>query len=160
MAVDNIGSRIKATRRDKKLTLKELSEIAGISVSFLSDIENGRSNPSLDRTNDIAKALDVSVSFLLGEKNNSINTPEPSKEDKDLTKRDLRKIEKDLEQMMEAIKKDPDEGYAAFDGETEIDENDLEYELLEDAFRTALKIVKKLNKETYTPNKYRKNNKK
>jgi transcriptional regulator with XRE-family HTH domain len=159
MAVENIGSRIKATRKDRKLTLKELSDIAGISVSFLSDIENGRSNPSLDRTNDIAKALDVSVSFLLGEQNNLMNTPQPNKDDKNLTKRDLRKIEKDLEQMMEAVKNDPNEGYAAYDGETEIDENELEYELLEDAFRTALKIVKKLNKETYTPNKYRKDNK-
>jgi transcriptional regulator with XRE-family HTH domain len=159
MAINKIGSRIKAARKEKKLTLKEVSNLANISISFLSDIENGRSNPSLDRTRDIAKALDVSVSFLLGEQNNPTNAPQPNKNDTDLSKGDLNKIEKDLEQMMEAVKRDPNEGYAAYDGETEIDENDLEYELLEDAFRTALKIVKKLNKETYTPNKYRKNNK-
>lgn len=156
MAINNIGSRIKAARKEKKLTLKEVSDLANISISFLSDIENGRSNPSLDRASDIARVLDVSVSFLLGEQNNSINIPQSSKDEKDLSKGDLKKIEKDLEQMMEAVKRDPNEGYAAYDGETEIDENDLEYELLEDAFRTALKIVKKLNKETYTPNKYKK----
>jgi hypothetical protein len=113
----------------------------------------------LDRASDIARVLDVSVSFLLGEQNNSMNISQFSKDEKDLSKGDLKKIEKDLKQMMEAVKRDPNEGYAAYDGETEIGENNLEYELLEDAFRMALKIVRKLNKETYTPNKYRKNNK-
>ena len=65
----NVGKRIKALRRQKKLTLNELSRKVGISISFLSDIENGRSNPSLERLKDIAEALDTSVSFLMGEDN-------------------------------------------------------------------------------------------
>lgn len=67
MAVNNVGSKIKALRKQKNYTLKDMNSKTGISVSFLSDIENGRSNPSLDRLTDIANALGTSVSYLLGE---------------------------------------------------------------------------------------------
>ncbi|WP_366922187.1 helix-turn-helix transcriptional regulator [Metallumcola ferriviriculae] len=62
-----IGKRIKSLRKEKKLSLKQLSERTGISISFLSDIENERSTPSLERTKDIAQALNTTVSYLLGE---------------------------------------------------------------------------------------------
>ena len=63
-----LGEKIKIKRKEKGYTLKMLSEIIDISVSFLSDIENGKSKPSLDRLTDIAKGLDTHVSFFLGEK--------------------------------------------------------------------------------------------
>jgi transcriptional regulator with XRE-family HTH domain len=63
----NVGSRIKALRKEKKLKLKHLSALAGISISFLSDIENGKSNPSLERLEKIAEKLGTSVSWLMGE---------------------------------------------------------------------------------------------
>ena len=62
-----VGKRIKEIRKKKKLTLRELSKKADISISFISDIENGRSNPSLERLKSIAAALDTPVSVLLGE---------------------------------------------------------------------------------------------
>lgn len=62
-----VGKTIKALRKEKKISLKRSSELIGISPTFLSDIENGRSNPSLERLIDIARGLDVSVSYLLGE---------------------------------------------------------------------------------------------
>jgi transcriptional regulator with XRE-family HTH domain len=62
-----VGKRIKEIRNKNKLTLRELSKIVDISISFLSDIENGRSNPSLERLKSIAAALDTPVSVLLGE---------------------------------------------------------------------------------------------
>lgn len=71
----NVGDRIKALRQERKLTLRELSQKADISISFLSDIENGRSNPSLDRLKSIAEALDTTVSYLLGE---IADTPTPA----------------------------------------------------------------------------------
>ena len=49
------------------LKLKDLSERVGISISFLSDIENERSKPSLERLQDIADGLGTTVSYLLGE---------------------------------------------------------------------------------------------
>ena len=62
-----VGRRIKEERKRQKYTLKALSEKADISVSFLSDIESGRSNPSLDRLIDIAKVLERPISYFLGE---------------------------------------------------------------------------------------------
>ncbi|SJZ77490.1 helix-turn-helix domain-containing protein [Selenihalanaerobacter shriftii] len=62
-----IGEKIKSIRKEKKLTLRELASKTDISPSFISDIENNRSNPSLNRLKDIANALNTSVSYLLGE---------------------------------------------------------------------------------------------
>lgn len=67
MSIDNIGLLIKSIRKEKGYTLKELSQKVGISISFLSDIENGRSNPSVERLVDIALALETPVSFFLGD---------------------------------------------------------------------------------------------
>ncbi|QIB27929.1 helix-turn-helix domain-containing protein [Caloranaerobacter azorensis] len=62
-----VGKRIKMLRKERGLSLKELSKKTDISISFLSDIENGRSNPSLERLKDIARGLNTTVSYLLGE---------------------------------------------------------------------------------------------
>lgn len=62
-----VGERIKACRKEAGLTLKQMSAFIGISVSFLSDIENGRSKPSLKRLEKIAEKLQTSVSWLMGE---------------------------------------------------------------------------------------------
>lgn len=62
-----LGNRIKKLRQQQNLSLKELSNKIDISISFLSDIENNRSKPSLSRLIDIANGLNTSVSFLLDE---------------------------------------------------------------------------------------------
>ncbi|SHJ92886.1 helix-turn-helix domain-containing protein [Paramaledivibacter caminithermalis] len=67
-----VGKRIKELRKERGLSLKDLSKRIDISISFLSDIENERSNPSLDRLKDIAKGLDTTVSYLLGESDNIV----------------------------------------------------------------------------------------
>ena len=43
-----IGKRLRAQRLSLGLTLSELSDAAGISLSFLSDIEHGRTLPGLE----------------------------------------------------------------------------------------------------------------
>jgi len=72
-----LGERIKFLRKSKKVTLRELSKKIGISISFLSDIENDRSNPSLERLRDIAGGLEVSLSYLLGEDGTTTNIGDP-----------------------------------------------------------------------------------
>lgn len=62
-----LGEKIRFLRKEKKMTLKNLSEITNISVSFLSDIENGRSMPSVDSLSLITRALGVTVSYVLSE---------------------------------------------------------------------------------------------
>ncbi len=65
----NIGKRVRKLRKEKKWTLKEMKEKTGLSISFLSDIERGVSNPSLKKLKILAEELDVSICFLLGEEN-------------------------------------------------------------------------------------------
>jgi len=66
-----VGARIRSRRKECGLTLKMLSVKCGISVSFLSDIEHGRRNPSLDKLRAIAEGLDTTVSSLFGEEDNT-----------------------------------------------------------------------------------------
>lgn len=68
-----IGSKLKQLRKAKSLSLKELSNLTGVSVSFLSDIEQERSNPSLDSLELIAKELDVPISSFFDGEGLSLN---------------------------------------------------------------------------------------
>lgn len=47
------------------MTKFELSERSGVSISFLSDLTNGKANPSLKVMESIATALDVPLPLLL-----------------------------------------------------------------------------------------------
>lgn len=62
-----VGARIKEIRKKEKKTLAEISSHAGISVSFLSQIENGKSALTLVTLNKIADALGVPIKNLLEE---------------------------------------------------------------------------------------------
>lgn len=56
---------IKARREEMKMSQKELAEKAGISQSFMCDIEQGRCKPSIDTAVKLAKALKVKdISFF------------------------------------------------------------------------------------------------
>lgn len=41
-------SALKRTRQSKGMTLKDLSEVTGLSQAFLSEVENGKANPTID----------------------------------------------------------------------------------------------------------------
>jgi transcriptional regulator with XRE-family HTH domain len=60
-----VGKTIRTIRKKKGLKLRELSARTGISISFLSDIENGRSNPSVKRLKSIAEGLGTTLKYLL-----------------------------------------------------------------------------------------------
>lgn len=59
--MDEISEKIRTTRRKNDLTLKELSEKTGLSVSFLSQVENGTSSLAITSLKKIADALGVSI---------------------------------------------------------------------------------------------------
>ncbi|MCR5369794.1 MAG: cupin domain-containing protein [Clostridium sp.] len=58
----SIGARVKALRTSKKLTLKQLSELSGLSIGFLSQLERGLSSIAIDSLAKLADILDVSLS--------------------------------------------------------------------------------------------------
>ena len=60
-----LSRRIKELRKKRKMSMQELADRIPLSVSFLSDIENGRSNPSIKRLEEIAVALETTTAYLL-----------------------------------------------------------------------------------------------
>lgn len=45
--------------------MNELSKKVGISSSYLSQIENGKRNPTIDTLKTIAKELEIDIDFLI-----------------------------------------------------------------------------------------------
>lgn len=56
---------IRESRKKRGLTLKELSQNSGVSLSFISDIENGRRLPSTEKSKRIADTLNIDFRLLL-----------------------------------------------------------------------------------------------
>ena len=60
-----VGKNIRDYRTDAGLTLEKLAEMADLSWPYLSEIERGRENISLDKLARIAKALNVKLTKLV-----------------------------------------------------------------------------------------------
>ncbi len=60
-----VGGRIRYVRTQRNLTLEQLAERAGISKSFLWEVEHDRSNISGEKLLRIANVLGASLDFLL-----------------------------------------------------------------------------------------------
>lgn len=61
MEMTEVSEKIKAKRLEKKLTLKELGEKTGLSISFLSQVERGTSSLAITSLKKIADALEVAI---------------------------------------------------------------------------------------------------
>lgn len=60
----DLGARLRAARRQKRLRLKDVAEKANCSMSMLSKIETDRATPSLRILHRIAAALETSIAEL------------------------------------------------------------------------------------------------
>ena len=68
-----IGARIQKCRTERKMTQAELAEIIDTNQKHLSRIEGGYHRSTLDAIVAIARALDVSVDYLIADYNDSSN---------------------------------------------------------------------------------------
>src|SRR3954447_18368198 len=62
--VGSVGEYLAEQRRHAQLSLRQLSDLAGVSNPYLSQIERGLRKPSADVLQQIAKALRVSAEVL------------------------------------------------------------------------------------------------
>lgn len=62
---DSLGTRIRAQRKLKKMSLRTLSEKSGVSAGFLCDVELGKRSMTIERLKSVAKALEVTPSALI-----------------------------------------------------------------------------------------------
>jgi len=63
--MQTVGERIKKRRTELGWTQDVLAEKAGISKSFLSDLENGKRSVGADKLLDIGKVLSLSLDYLM-----------------------------------------------------------------------------------------------
>jgi transcriptional regulator with XRE-family HTH domain len=61
---ERIGERLRAIRKEQRLTLKVLSERSGVALSTLSKIELGQISVSYEKFAAVARALDVDIAAL------------------------------------------------------------------------------------------------
>lgn len=60
-----LGENLKNIRMKKNITQIEIAKMLGVDRSFVSNIENGKNNPTLSTITSLAKALGVSTNELL-----------------------------------------------------------------------------------------------
>ena len=63
--VDFFGSRLRDYRKQRKITGIELASTIGISQGSLSDIETGKTNPSLGTIENIIRNTDIDIIWLI-----------------------------------------------------------------------------------------------
>jgi len=68
-----VGERIRSLRQKREMTLQQLSEQAGVSIGMLSQMERGRSSPTIRTLQRVADALEVPLNWFF-------STPEVSQD--------------------------------------------------------------------------------
>ena len=139
-----VFERIEQLRKAQNLSQGKLEKELGFSNGSISKWRN--STPTYERLQKVADYFGVSVEYLM--------TGETSADKKEvtLTPRDERDIKKDLDNIMEKLSSRED-GPASYNGE-ELDPEAAE--LFRDELEIALRRLKIINKEKYTPKKYKK----
>ena len=74
--MDKYKLNIREFRKNKKLNQQQLSEMIGISRSYLSEIENGKWDIRLSLLLKIGEALEMNPFILIEFKNKEIKSPE------------------------------------------------------------------------------------
>ena len=139
------ADRISEAMKLRDMRQADLVEKTGISKGALSSYTSGRYVPKQNNVYLIAKALDVSEAWLMG-----ADVPMQRIESPTLTRRDTRDIEKILEQTREQLTSQED---LMFDGDPASPEA---IESILSAMQIGMELAKKINKEKYTPKKYKK----
>lgn len=132
--------------KENNVTPYRVCKDTGTTTATVSNWKAGRYVPKQDKMKKFADYFGVSVDYLMtGEE-------ESEKKESELTIRDKRDITKDLNSIMDKLTA-KEEGPASFDGE-ELDPEAAE--LFKDELEIALRRLKLINKEKYTPKKYKK----
>lgn len=61
----SIGNRISNIRKERGYTQEKLAELAGISIQFLSDIENNKKNMTVTTLKNIADSLNITTDYII-----------------------------------------------------------------------------------------------
>jgi transcriptional regulator with XRE-family HTH domain len=62
-----IGRKIRTERKRRRLSLEDLSDASGVSTGLISTLERGKANPSFSTLVALARALGITLAWLLGD---------------------------------------------------------------------------------------------
>lgn len=131
---------IKELCKERGIAVTALEKELGFGRGSIGKLRNG--STTIERLQKIADFFNVSIEYI-----NSGTTSEPS-----LTSKDERDIAQDLDNIMAKLSAG-ESGPASYNGE-ELDPEAAE--LFRDELELALRRLKIINKEKYTPKKYKK----
>ena len=63
--IEELGRRIRKLRVERRMTLKQVEQVSGLSATHLSEIERGRTSPTIGALVRIARALQKDASFFI-----------------------------------------------------------------------------------------------
>jgi transcriptional regulator with XRE-family HTH domain len=63
--IEELGRRIRKLRAERRMTLKQVEHVSGLSATHLSEIERGRTSPTIGALVRIARALEKDVSYFI-----------------------------------------------------------------------------------------------
>ena len=136
-----LKERIQQLCKQFGISMNQLEDQLGFGKGYISKL--GKSTPNVTKIQKIAEFFGVSVDYLM--------TGEDSTKT-ELSAKDERDIAKDLNNIMKKLQSG-ENGPASYDGE-ELSPEAME--LFREELEIALKRLKIVNKEKYTPNKYKK----
>ena len=155
-----LGDIIKEYRMSHKLSMDAFSDKSGISKAYISLLEKNKHPktgkaiaPSIQCIKQAADGMNMDFNTLFSMIDGDVDLKDESDNKQiTLTTKDERDIKKDLDNIMEKLKSGED-GPASYDGE-ELDPEAAD--LFRDELEIALRRLKIINKEKYTPKKYKK----
>ncbi|WP_029047024.1 helix-turn-helix domain-containing protein [Cupriavidus sp. amp6] len=95
-----LGDKLKELRKQKGLTLEKLADLAGLSKSYLWELENRESQrPSAEKLTSLADVLGVAVSYFIEE---DVRAPEERHKDEAFF-RNYQKLEPEAKEQLRRI---------------------------------------------------------
>jgi transcriptional regulator with XRE-family HTH domain len=73
----NVGERIKFFRKIKNYSVNKLANLAGISQSYLRDVELGNKNPTVVMLSEICEVLEISLKDFFDDESTTIISDDP-----------------------------------------------------------------------------------
>lgn len=141
-------NRLSQLCQDRGITAYRMCKDTGVQPSVMTDLKMGRRQTvKAETAARLAAYFGVSVDYLLG---NEEKPAGPAVDGDGLTAKDRRDIARDLEKLMNELE---ESGDLMFDGDPMSEEA---MDSIRNAMAMALEYAKKVNKEKYTPKKYRK----
>ena len=130
--VESVGERIRVLRREKGLSLEEVSKLTGFDVAFLEDLESDKVQPQLGTSIKLSKALDSAFGRIVSGVGNKLYSITRKTEEvpvsRSTSKKGAREIYtymslapdvkgRNMEALIVKLKENPDEEMSIHEGE-------------------------------------------